>query len=174
LRRLNELKVKYRLENFCSGSACGINVVVKSDGPLVQPLMLGAHYDRISKGKGAVDDASGVAAVLELLAAFKNKPLENHALTAVFFDLEEVGMLGSKAYVSAREQRHALPELYMNFDVFGYGDTLWLMCLGDGLLSANAVRTAASRQNFALTMKTHSPLCSRMQMLITFSISISG
>jgi putative aminopeptidase FrvX len=157
LRRLDELKVKYRLENFCSGSACGINVVVKSDGPLVQPLMLGAHYDRVSEGKGAVDNASGVAAVLELLAAFKNMPLENHALTAVFFDLEEVGMLGSKAYVSAREQRHALPELYMNFDVFGYGDTLWLMYLGDGLLSANAVRTAASRQNFALTMETHSP-----------------
>ncbi len=157
LQRLDELKAKYRLENFSSGSVSGINIIVEPDDPRAQTLMLGAHYDRVSKGKGSVDNASGVAAVLELLAAFKNKPLGNHALTAVFFDLEEVGMLGSKAYVSAREQRHALPKLYMNFDVFGYGDTLWLMYLGDRSLSANAVRAAASRQNFALTLETHSP-----------------
>jgi hypothetical protein len=60
LQRLDELNVKYRAEDFCSKPACGINVLVEPDRPRVRTLMLGAHHDRVSKGKGAVDDAAGV------------------------------------------------------------------------------------------------------------------
>jgi aminopeptidase S len=156
LRRLDELNVKYRSEDFCSESGCGINVLVEPDRPRAKTLMLGAHYDRASKGKGAVDDAAGVAAVLELLAAFKNKPLGNLALAAAFFDLEEPGLIGSKAYVSGRPQRHTLPAFYLNFDVFAYGDTLWVMSTGN-LAAAEAMRTAAAQQKFAVTMEDQAP-----------------
>jgi aminopeptidase S len=157
LRRLEELQVKYRLEDFCSGSVCGVNILVEPDRAGAKTLMLGAHYDRFSKGKGAVDNASGVAAVLELLAAFKSKPPANLALAAAFFDLEEVGLLGSKAYVSVRSQRRDLPAFYLNFDVFAYGDTLWVKSKTESLSSAAAVRTAAGQHKFALTIEEQAP-----------------
>lgn len=119
--------------------------------------MLGAHYDRVSKGKGAVDDASGVAAVLELLNALKKRPLMDHGLTAAFFNLEEAGMLGSKAYVSARQRHDALPACYLNFDPFGYGDTLWLMSTADKSPAVGAVRAATSRLNLGLTIESNAP-----------------
>ena len=157
LRRLDQLRVKYRSEKFCLESACGINVLVEPDRPGATTLMLGAHYDRTSQGKGAVDNAAGVAAVLELLAVFQSKPLGHLAPAAAFFDLEEVGLLGSKAYVSTRLQPRDLPAFYLNFDVFAYGDTLWVISDDGNSSSAAAVRTAAGRQKFAIAIEGQAP-----------------
>lgn len=157
LRRLDELNLKVRTESFSSGSAGGVNILVESDRPADRTLMLGAHYDRVAKGQGAIDNAAGVAAVLELLAAFQDKPLKNHALAAAFFDLEEAGRLGSKAYVSARPKLNELPAFYLNFDIFADGDALWLVSTGEDGRLARAMETAANQQNFALTQETLSP-----------------
>lgn len=157
LKRLDDLKLKYHLEQFCSGSACGINVVVDPDRPGARAVMLGAHYDRAPQGQGAVDDGAGVAAVLELLAEFKARPLSNLALAAAFFDLEEAGMLGSKAYISARQLRQDLPALFLNFDVFAYGDTLFLASDAKSSALVGAIREAANQQGVALTVEDHAP-----------------
>lgn len=87
-------------------------------------LLIGAHYDRVDAGRGAVDNASGCAAVLELGAALADAPLAHHRVMLAFWDLEEVGLEGSKAFLAATPPE---TELYLNFDVFGYGDTLWGM-----------------------------------------------
>ena len=157
LKRLDDLKLKYHLEQFCSGSSCGVNVVVDPDRPRARPLMLGAHYDRAPQGQGAVDDGAGVAAVLELLAEFKVRPLNNLALAAAFFDLEEAGTLGSKAYLSARQLRQDLPALFLNFDVFAYGDTLFAASDAKSQALAHAMRRAANQQGFPLTVEDHAP-----------------
>ncbi len=88
-------------------------------------VMIGAHLDRVGVGVGAIDNASGSAAVLELLRSFKARPLNNVTLMAGFWDMEEVGLVGSRAFVQSREKA-GLPSVYINFDVYGEGDTIWL------------------------------------------------
>ncbi len=124
--RLDAMGVAWRAETFELDGRQGRNLVADLGGAASAPLLLiGAHYDRVDVGHGATDNASGVAAVLELAERLKQAPLAQHRVQLVFWDLEELGLLGSRAWVATpgREQ----PALYVNFDVFGWGDTLWMM-----------------------------------------------
>jgi Zn-dependent M28 family amino/carboxypeptidase len=140
-RRLDGLGIAYRLEPFTHAGQSGTNVVA---GPLGsgKAILVGAHYDRSKLGRGAVDNASGVAVVLGLLASLRKTPLEKHSVAAVFFDLHEVGLYGSEGYVAAH--RSALPELYVNLETLGYGDTLFAMAEDPAAPPARAVRDAAA------------------------------
>lgn len=156
--RLDALGIKYRSEPFMHGDRQGENIVVElpSAKKATKQLMLGAHYDRVSQGQGAIDNASGSLAVLELLAALKGKPLKNYAVVAAFFDLEEIGLRGSANYIKAREGK-PLPAVFINFDVFGYGDTLWAMTPDEKSSSATAVKTAAGAAKFPLQLGAQYP-----------------
>lgn len=88
-------------------------------------VMLGAHLDRVERGRGAIDNASGSAVVIELARAFRARPMKNVRLIAAFWDREEIGLVGSRTFVESRKDK-GLPEVYINFDVFGFGNTLWL------------------------------------------------
>ena len=86
-----------------------------SDEALKQEvIVVGAHYDHVGYGKpsnsngpfgqihnGADDNASGAAALLELIKAFSSldNPLPRSVLFA-FWDAEEAGLLGSKHWVA--------------------------------------------------------------------------
>ena len=150
IKRLDQLGIKYRLETFTRGQRQGTNIVVelpRSEGR--KELMLGAHYDRVAEGSGAVDNASGSAAVLELLAALKAEPLKNYALSAAFFDLEEVGLVGSAKHVQARQGKN-LPTTFINFDVFGYGDTLWVGARDKNTGAAAIIEKVATANKFPI------------------------
>jgi hypothetical protein len=64
-----------------------------------QPVLLVAHYDSVSTGPGASDDAAGVAAVLETVRALKAGPPLKNDVVALFTDGEEAGSLGAEAFV---------------------------------------------------------------------------
>ena len=117
----------------------GVNLLAEVAGAADAPLLLlGAHYDKVDVGQGATDNASGVAAVLTLAERFRRTPLQRHRVAVAFWDLEEGGLLGSGAYVSGGG---AKPAMYVNFDVLGWGDTLWMMSP-----DAEAPLAAASRR----------------------------
>jgi len=84
--------------HFQEGSEKGINYILKLPGvnPKLDPMLIGAHYDGPIQSPGADDNASGVAALLELCRVFKQNP-PNRSVWIVAFDQEEWGMLGSKA-----------------------------------------------------------------------------
>jgi Zn-dependent M28 family amino/carboxypeptidase len=150
--RLENLGLKYRFEEFEGKSRNGIifsgkNIIAElPTAGAKKTLMICAHYDRVAKGKGAVDNASSSAAVLELLRALKAKPLKNYNIVAAFFDLEEIGLVGSAKYAEAHKDN--LPTVVINFDVFGYGDTLWVMTTNDKSNSTIAVKEAVKTNNF--------------------------
>ena len=110
--QLDALGIPYRLEDFNTGGRAGVNILATLPAPagVKKEILLGAHSDRVDVGQGAVDDASGDQAVIELLAAFKRAPLAAHRLSAAFFDLEELGSVGSGAFIAAH--RGKLPEVY--------------------------------------------------------------
>lgn len=124
-KRLENAGMTVDVQPFVSGSREGENLIADVGGPAAAPLLLiGAHSDRVDAGRGATDNASGSATALALAERFKRRPLAHHRLKVAFWDLEERRLLGAKAYVAQDRER---PALYVNFDVFGWGDTLWMM-----------------------------------------------
>ncbi|MFQ5805840.1 MAG: M28 family peptidase [Phycisphaerae bacterium] len=59
--------------------------------------IVGAHYDSVYN-PGADDDASGVAALLEIARVLSSYETE-YTIKYIAFDLEEFGLIGSEAYV---------------------------------------------------------------------------
>ena len=148
--RLEALDLAWRKAPFEAGDKAGENLIADVAGPAEAPLLLiGAHSDRVAVGHGATDNASGSAAVLALAERFQRTPLRNHRVAVAFWDLEEEGLLGSKAYVADGSTK---PALYVNFDVFGWGDTLWMMTPAQAqatLVDSSRTATQALRLGFS-------------------------
>lgn len=63
-------------------------------------LVLGAHIDTVPRSPGADDNASGVAALLEIARVIAEGPAPDITVRFVVFNLEEVGLIGARAYAS--------------------------------------------------------------------------
>ena len=141
-QRLDAIGLQVRSMPFESHAMSGVNLVADVDGPAEAPLLLiGAHYDKVNVGRGATDNASGSATVLALGERFRRQPLQYHRVAIAFWDLEERGLVGSSAYIA---NGGAKPVLYVNFDVFAWGDTLWMMTQQADAPLVGASRDAAS------------------------------
>lgn len=142
---------------FTSDGHRGVNLFAHVAGDPGDPLLLlGAHADRVEPGEGAVDNASGVAVVLALAERLRERPLAGHRVAVAFWDLEERGLLGAQAYVAGGGEQ---PALYVNFDVFGWGDTLWMMApeLSDRLVAAGGVAAESAGMGFSATSEHYPP-----------------
>lgn len=95
-------------------------------------IVLSAHFDHLGvRGgqtyNGADDNASGVAAALEIARWLVAHPLESTVLV-VFFDAEELGLRGSRAFVADPPVPLADMALDLNLDMVGRNarDELWI------------------------------------------------
>ncbi len=80
-----------------------INLVARlaGTGAPERVLLVTAHYDAFADVPGADDNASGVAAVLAVARALAvARPNLDATIEFVLFDLEELGLLGSRAYAA--------------------------------------------------------------------------
>lgn len=129
---LDDLGVPYQPERFTIEPRSnyprreGVNLVV-TIGEGERDILIGGHYDaaflpdgRLSRG--AVDNGASVA-ILARLAAMVMDERFRHRLRVVFFDMEEIGLIGSRQYV----MDHAGDRIVaaVNLDVNGYGDTIF-------------------------------------------------
>lgn len=119
--QLETLDVEPVLQSFGSGRNAGTNIVVTLKGRDARTMLLGAHYDRVAVGQGAVDNGAACAALIEVIAAVKALPLQQLTLQVVFFDREENGLRGSRAFFDDRPR----VDYAMNVDVFAYGDSIF-------------------------------------------------
>jgi hypothetical protein len=81
-------------------------------------LLLCAHYDSVSTGPGAGDNASGVAVVLETLRALIAGPRLDRDVIALFDDGEENGLLGARLFVDEHPWAKEVG-VVINFDARG-------------------------------------------------------
>lgn len=58
-------------------------------------IIVGAHYDSVNGSPGANDNATGVAMIFGLIKKLKKVPMRNKSVIFVFFDDEEIGLVGS-------------------------------------------------------------------------------
>ncbi len=116
-----ELSLQIEAETV-SGVASNVVADLVGSDPSVsgEVFLLGAHLDAWDLGDGAIDNGSGVLVVMgaaQALAAAEARP--RRSIRVVLFAGEELGLLGSRAYV----QRHAdgLGDVIamMNIDVVG-------------------------------------------------------
>lgn len=79
----------------------GVNIIAQRQGTKAQAgsILVAAHYDTVSVSSGADDNASGVAVVLEVARLLGSRSTPRK-LQLAFFDREELGLLGSRAFVA--------------------------------------------------------------------------
>lgn len=114
-------------------SVKGVNVVAQVRGTQTpeRVIVVSAHYDHVAPRNGNVyngadDNASGTAALLQMAAHFqRHRPA--HTLVFAFFDAEEMGLLGARAFVAAPPVPLAQIVANVNMDMVARGDngTLW-------------------------------------------------
>ncbi len=99
------------------------NIVADLPGPPGAPtILIGAHYDTLVGCPGAIDDASGVAVMLEAARVLgRYRYLFTKTIRFVAFGLEEGGLRGAHAYVDAHRARLDGVEFMLNIDGAAYG-----------------------------------------------------
>jgi Zn-dependent M28 family amino/carboxypeptidase len=118
------------------------NVVVTKKGKTDETIVIGAHYDKVSDGCGAIDNWTGIVIMANLYRTIRNF---NTQKTFVFaaFGKEELGLLGSREMAEAipqekREQYCAM----INFDSFGLSYPQAMTNISDSKLIALAKETS--------------------------------
>ena len=76
------------------------NVVVRKQGSTPELVVIGAHYDKVSHGCGAVDNWTGVVTIAHIYRTIKDMSLKKNVLF-VAFGREEEGLIGSREMVKA-------------------------------------------------------------------------
>ncbi|MEY2578989.1 MAG: hypothetical protein QOI49_1813 [Verrucomicrobiota bacterium] len=83
-------------------------------------VVLVAHYDSVSTGPGANDDAVAVATLLETARALTAGPQLRNDVLFLFTDGEETGLLGARAFVTEHPWAKQV-EIALNFEARGNG-----------------------------------------------------
>ncbi len=101
----------------------GKNVLATKPGMKTprEHVILSAHYDHIAGCQGADDNASGVAVVLEAARQLGKLELER-TLVLAFWDHEEDGLVGSRAYASRARSNKDEIRVMISLDGVGYAD----------------------------------------------------
>jgi Zn-dependent M28 family amino/carboxypeptidase len=109
-----------------------VNVIAEMPGNNTNNVvMAGAHLDSVTEGPGINDNGSGSAALLETaLMMAKVKP--ENSLRFAWWGAEELGLVGSTAYVAGLSQAERdRIALYLNYDMVGSPNYVFFVYDGD-------------------------------------------
>lgn len=94
------------------------NVVADLPGEMKDTILLTAHYDSTSLSVGTYDNMSGSIGLLGIAEKFLKEP-HHHSLRFIWCGSEEVGLMGSKAYMKAHLDEIEHMVLNINLDMIG-------------------------------------------------------
>lgn len=118
------------------------NLVLRKKGTSTGTIIVGAHYDKVADGCGAIDNWTGIVALAHIFRSLKDYPIQK-SLVFVAFGKEEQGLLGSKAMAKAIKKEEADGYCAMvNIDSLGMGGLEVIENLSSGLLIKRAVDLA--------------------------------
>ncbi len=117
------------------------NVIGVLEGTSRESIVVSAHYDHLGSSRngyfpGADDNASGVAALIELAEAFSGAKELYYSLIFLAVTGEEEGLLGSKYFVRSKGFNPDSVYVNLNMDMIGRIDkgqnkkTNYLYCIG--------------------------------------------
>lgn len=122
------------------------NFVLTKKGESSEKIVVGAHYDKVADGCGALDNWTGVVTLSHLYRSLKDVPLKK-TLVFVAFGKEEKGLIGSRAMTNAISKEQAVEYCAMiNIDSLGLGPAQ----VADNMSSKKLAQLA---EDFAKEMK---------------------
>ncbi|MFC1726598.1 M28 family metallopeptidase [candidate division KSB1 bacterium] len=128
---LNQKNIPFETETFAQERnkkyprSEGTNIVV-TIGAGEREIVLGAHWDAIwlrndSLSGAIVDNGCSVIILIRLAETLREMDL-NHRIRIVLFDMEEIGLFGSSAYMEKHKDDKI--DYMINLDVCGAGNTI--------------------------------------------------
>ncbi len=121
------------LDGFWEGNNVGMRTVKVVTGELPGngdgEILIGAHHDSVYISPGAVDNAVGVAQLLEVASELSDLELQSTVKFATWGG-EELGLLGSQAYIDAHSEEMGDLDLYINLDSTNLNPEKGLSTLG--------------------------------------------
>lgn len=95
-----------------------ITVTIEGSEKKEEIVSFGGHYDSVEFSKGAHDNAAGSVINMEILRYFaENKP--KRTVKVMWYGAEEMGLLGSKAWIKAHEDELDRHVCMINTDMAG-------------------------------------------------------
>jgi len=111
------------------------NVIAELPGESDEAIVVGAHFDAVWRGPGAIDNATGVEGLRRVAERLVGR---KHPRTLRFIALgaEEIGLLGARRYVLDEKEAERLDRIVgmVNLDCIGRGDKLVLLAAPAELL----------------------------------------
>lgn len=113
-------------QRFDDGRARNIEAVIPAKGAAGPSIVIGAHYDSAFSAPGANDNASGVAALLELARMLADlRGATAHPIRLVFFANEEppyfqTGRMGSLVYAQSLRDRGVGVDAMFALETLGF------------------------------------------------------
>jgi len=121
------------LDGFWEGYNVGTRTVKIVTGELQgtgdKEIMIGAHHDSVYNSPGAVDNALGVAQLIEIASQLSEIKLDATVKFATWGG-EELGVLGSQAYIDSNINEINDLDLYINIDSTNLDPLVGLSTLG--------------------------------------------
>jgi len=127
-----DIKLKVQVEEK---KRYGHNVIGYLDNGAATTVVIGAHYDHLGYGEdqgsslyagtdkaihnGADDNASGTAALIELVKLLRASRLKNNNYLFIAFSAEELGLFGSKYFVEHPTIDLGTVDYMINMDMVG-------------------------------------------------------
>jgi len=122
---------------FGTGKRTGTNVIGFLDNKAASTIIIGAHFDHLGKGEdhnslapndksihnGADDNASGIAALIELARLLKSAHFNKYNFLFTAFSGEELGLFGSKYLTDHSPVALGSVDYMINMDMIGRLDT---------------------------------------------------
>lgn len=130
------------------------NVVATIEGGKYKDEIIAftAHFDSVSYSRGAYDNATGSTGIMQILAYFKeHKPART--LKFIWCGSEEMGLLGSKAYVEAHKEELANYKLCVNIDMIGVTIGFDIACCTSNTSLVNYIKYLGCEKGFAISAR---------------------
>jgi Zn-dependent M28 family amino/carboxypeptidase len=120
LARAGDVRVRIAV-SVVSRRARAANVVADLRGRSGGVVLLGGHLDSVANGPGINDNGSGIALVLEIARQARRLAVRPaRGLRFAFWGAEELGLVGSSAYVrSLTARQRGQLRAVLNFDMVG-------------------------------------------------------
>jgi Zn-dependent M28 family amino/carboxypeptidase len=152
LQILDAWDIDYSVQEYATGK----NILIESNHK--DWVGVSSHFDVVPHSAGANDNASAIAVCLDILRRMQEFDFNSFGVSVFFFDEEETGLKGSKAYVSEFGTKGMIG--LMNLEMVGQGDKF-------ALWSLNEQSKGKVLEGFELTAQKEGIFSRRFDKIIT-------
>ncbi len=137
------------IEEELQNDSYNVVATIEGSSKKEEVVVFSAHFDSVSYSKGAYDNATGSTCIMQALAYFKEHQ-PSRTVKFVWCGSEEMGLLGSKAYVADHKEELANYKLNINVDMVGCTIGTDIACVSANTSLVNFIKYLGCEVGFAI------------------------